>query len=389
MMRRIIIIRYNEISLKGKNRGFFEARLVKNLQHRLQGMAAQVVRRYGRIIIFCENETYIENIISICQKTFGVENFSTGHAVPLTTDIQEITNIAINNLRGQTWKSFGVHVRRSNKAYPVRSMDLSAQIGASCLDAFPDKQVDLKNPDQAVTIEIGSKEIFISGNKISGPGGLPTGTSGRVLCLLSGGIDSPVAAWQLMRRGCKVDFVHMHSAPYASRASIEKVEELAQELAQWQGKTQLFLLPFIDIQKYITLHADSSYGVILYRRHMIRLAERIAKRAKAKALITGESVGQVASQTIENIASVDRVATFPILRPLIGMNKSDIMTMAKSIGTYETSILPHDDCCSLFVPKHPKTKTDIEDVEEQESKLPDIEPLLTDALQRTKRIVLK
>lgn len=267
----------------------------------------------------------------------------------------------------------------------MTSMEVSRDVGEYVLDNTKDKSVKIKNPDLEIMVEIVNQFAYVFAEKLPAPGGLPVGSSGTVVSLLSGGIDSPVASWMLMKRGCEVVFVHFHSVPQTERASVDKVKELAEKLSRWQIKTKIYLVPFLDIQKEIVKETKGDYRVVLYRRFMYRIAEAVARLENAKALVTGEAVGQVASQTLENIAAINDAVTIPILRPLIGMDKNEIIDRAKAIDTYELSIVPHGDCCSLFVPRHPVTKGRIDVAQVEEEKL-NTENLISSALNRTETL---
>jgi thiamine biosynthesis protein ThiI len=267
-------------------------------------------------------------------------------------------------------------------------MDIEREIGLSCCKKFQDKSVNLSQPDRTIFIELVEKWAFVGREKISGSGGLPTGSSGKILALLSGGIDSPVASYQMLRRGCEVDFIHFHSYPYVDEASVSKVKDLAFHLSHWQKTTKLYLIPFLEVQKKIVMETRADYRIILYRRYMFRTAQCLAKKIKAQALVTGESLGQVASQTLENISLIQQVVSLPIFRPLIGYDKNKIITQAKQIKTYELSILPHQDCSSLFVPEHPVTKAQYFLVENEEIKLPQ-ENLINDMLNRLEYVCFR
>ncbi|MFH1314882.1 MAG: tRNA uracil 4-sulfurtransferase ThiI, partial [Candidatus Uhrbacteria bacterium] len=294
-------------------------------------------------------------------------------------DLIQETALELVRSSESDWQTFKVITKRSHKLFPATSMEVSRDVGARVLEQTK-KAVDIHNPDLTIQIEITEKQTYIFTEKIPGAGGLPVGSSGTVVSLLSGGIDSPVASWQLMKRGCQVIFVHFHSAPQTSQEAIDKVQELSELLSPWQIKTKLYLVPFLNIQKEIVKECRGEYRVVLYRRFMYRIAEQIAEQENAKALVTGESVGQVASQTIENIATINDAVTIPILRPLIGLDKIEIIDRAKQIGTYELSILPHEDCCSLFVPRHPVTKSNIGVARKEEGKL-DVDKLITNAIK--------
>jgi thiamine biosynthesis protein ThiI len=282
-------------------------------------------------------------------------------------------------VRGREFKTFRVDARRGDKNFPHNSMEINKRVGA-CLKERCGKPVNLTNPDLTCSIEVVENSAYLYLDRFPGLGGLPSSTGGKVVVLLSGGLDSPVAAWKVMKRGCTAIFVHFHSFPYTTRESQEKAKQLALKLSEYQLRAKLYLVPFADVQRQIMVETPANTRVVLYRRYMMRLAERIAWREKARVLVTGDSIGQVASQTIENIDVVSRAVTMPILRPLIGDDKNEIVEVARRIGTYEISIQPDQDCCSLFVPKHPETRARIEMVEETESKL-NVDDLLKQALR--------
>ncbi len=383
-----ILIHYAEIGLKGKNRALFEQKLVRNIKTALEGCDIKGVRRtFGRIMVELDETRKLDNKITRqLERVFGIASFSP--VVSVKNDFDKIQETALELAQAsKDWKTFKVATKRSQKLFPATSMEVSRDVGAYILENMPDKKVDIKNPDLMVRIEITEKKTHVFTDKIPGGGGLPVGSSGTVVSLLSGGIDSPVASWQLMKRGCQVIFVHFHSAPQTKKAAIDKVEELASILSKWQIKTKVHMVPFLDIQKEIVKECRGEYRVVLYRRFMVKIAERIARKERAGALITGESVGQVASQTIENIAAINDAITIPVLRPLIGDDKNEIIEKAKRIDTYETSIIPHDDCCSLFVPRHPVTKANIAVARSEEGKL-DVIKLIEEAINKTEVIDL-
>jgi thiamine biosynthesis protein ThiI len=271
-------------------------------------------------------------------------------------------------IRGQSFKSFRIDTRRGDKSFPLTSVEINQHVGAYVKERSG-ARVDLENAELTCWIEIVERTALLYTERLPGPGGLPVGTSGKVAVLLSGGIDSPVAAWKMIKRGCTPVFVHFHSFPYTNKESQEKARQIVQVLSNYSLKAKLYLVPFAEIQRHIMVDTPVTTRVILYRRYMMRLAEQIAQREKARVLVTGDSVGQVASQTIENIDVISRAVSMPILRPLVGDDKLEIVEVARRIGTYEISILPDQDCCSLFVPKHPETKADLTDVEKSESRL--------------------
>jgi thiamine biosynthesis protein ThiI len=281
-----------------------------------------------------------------------------------------------------------VFATRSDKSFPIDSQEIAREVGARILSSVPGLSVDVHGPRTRVMIEVGKGCAYVSADREEGAGGLPAGVAGKVVALLSGGIDSPVAAWKLMRRGCRPVFVHFHSYPYVSRESIDKVARLAAKLDAYAGGSTLLLVPIGDAQREITAKADESCRVLLYRRLMFRIAERIARRQGAHALVTGDSVGQVASQTLENIAAVSAAVAIPVFRPLVGDDKEDIVRVARRIGTYPISIEPHDDCCSLFVPQHPATRSDAARLDAEEGKY-DAAALVEDALARAETVAVR
>lgn len=370
MQNRILIVRYDEIALKKGNRRQFEEQLCENLRARMPE-GARVCRRYGRLLVTDVVDARLPESLAQARQTFGVANVSCAVEVP--ADMTAIEAAAVDALRArtQTWETFRVRTTRQDKTFPHSSMEVSRTVGAAILRAIGgDTRVRMKGADAVVLVEVTDRGAFVSAETLAGPGGLPVGVTGRVLCLLSGGIDSPVAAWRMMKRGCIVDFVHFHSAPYTNRASIDKVRELARLLNDWQnGLGTLTEVPFLCAQKAIMQETAAKYRVILYRRAMVRIAQRVAQSTGATALVTGECLAQVASQTLENLAVIEEAATLPMLRPLVGMDKKEIMATARAIGTYDTSVIPHQDCCSLFVPRHPATRSRLADIIRQEARL--------------------
>ncbi|EKD33476.1 MAG: hypothetical protein ACD_76C00021G0005 [uncultured bacterium] len=363
-----LLIHHGEISLKGRNRGMFEQVLINNIKKAISEFSgAEIKKLYGRYIVSIANQGDIEKMISAVSKVFGIENVSPVLKTEMKYEDIVVACVSIAK-EDDSWKSFKIQAKRTDKNFPISSDKLNAELGSEILDAFPDRIVDVHNPDLLIRVEIVDGTTFVYRNKKIGFGGLPVGSSGKALALLSGGIDSPVASWHMMKRGCQVDFVHFHSVPYTSRASVEKVKELAKILQKWEPKACLYLVPFAEIQKAIVKEARSDLRVVLYRRAMLKIAERIANKIGALALITGDSLGQVASQTLENIQTISDVCSITILRPLIGNNKSEIIEDAKTIGTYDVSIEPHEDCCSLFMPRNPATKTSVKSARAEEAR---------------------
>jgi len=309
---------------------------------------------------------------------FGVANFS--FAVKSTQDMEQIKKSALSLLENSDFESFRITTKRSNKNFPLTSPEVSAEVGAYILDHLKDKEVDLEDYDINCFIEIVGGDTFLFLNKFSGPGGLPVGVSSKAVSLISGGIDSPVASFFGMKRGTKIIFVHFHAFPYTSKGSIEKVKKLVRILNQFQFHSRLYLIPFGEIQKKIALNAAERLRIILYRRMMTRIASRITKKENAQALLTGESVGQVSSQTLENMRAVADAADYPFLRPLVSFDKQEVIQKAKQIGTYQVSIEPYEDTCSRFQPDHPETRARLEQVRKEEQQL-SIEFLIQQALQ--------
>ena len=362
-----IIAHYQEIALKGKNRPMFVNKLLDNLRHATKGTGVDHAKdQGGRVILSLASDAREDLVKERVSKVFGIANFALGYRT--SNDVEVLKEAVLRHIRDKSFKSFRITTKRGYKEYPLTSMDVDRLIGAHIREATGAK-VDLTHPELTIFVEVLAKEAFIYTEKFQGQGGLPVGTSGKVACLLSGGIDSPVAAYRMMKRGCSVFFVHFHSYPYLSKMSQEKVGDIAEILNQYQRSSKLFLIPFGDIQKEIVLQAPAKYRVVLYRRMMVRITEAIAKREKALALVTGESLGQVASQTLENIRTIENAVTLPVLRPLIGMDKGEIIGQAKDIGTYDISIIPDQDCCQLFIPKNPAVRTTIEEIERVEKAL--------------------
>jgi thiamine biosynthesis protein ThiI len=363
-----IVVHYQELALKGKNRPWFIARLVRNLRRAVADLDVTAVRALmGRIELVLGPKAVPEAVGERIGRVFGVANYSFAGRAPLDLDV--IASAILRDLGERTCRSFRVSARRADKRYPLTSPQIEREVGGRIKDARG-WHVDLDDPELTIHVEFLTNDAFYFFGKERGAGGLPTGTAGRVACLLSGGIDSPVAAHRMMKRGCAVTFVHFHSYPILSRASQEKARELVHLLTRWQQQSRLYLVPFGDLQQQVVLGVPGPMRVVIYRRLMLRIAERIARTRGAQALVTGDAVGQVASQTLENLAVVGRVATLPLFRPLIGMDKDEITAEATKIGTYPISIIPDQDCCTLFTPRNPLTRARLADVEAAEQALP-------------------
>lgn len=363
-----IVLHYQEIALKGHNRPWFISRLVRNLKDTTAGLGVTDVRALmGRIELVLGEDADWKAVRDRVSHVFGVANFANAGTAPL--DIDAIAARILEDLGDRQTDTFRVSARRADKRFPMTSPEIEREVGGRIKQA-KGWRVDLANPGMTIHVEALTDHAFYFFGKEPGAGGLPVGVSGRVACLLSGGIDSPVAAWRMMRRGCRVTFVHFHSYPILSRASQEKARELVRLLTRFQLRSTLLLVPFGEIQQQVILSVAPPLRVVIYRRLMMRIAGRLARTSRAHALITGEVVGQVASQTIENMTTINAAATMPIFRPLIGMDKEEITAEAIRLGSYPISIIPDQDCCTLFTPKHPATRARRIDVERAEATLP-------------------
>ena len=368
-----VLVRYHEIALKKGNRAYFTELLKKNLLAAVKDLGAKEIRSLpARLLLTFKNDVPAATLIERMSTVFGVANFSIVERT--ARDIDALRGRILESLNGGRFQSFRIETQRGDKTFPLTSPEINRQLGAAVQEKSG-ARVDLENAEFTVTVEILPHDAFFGFNKIAGAGGLPVGSSGRVAALISGGFDSPVAAYRMMQRGCRIIFVHFHSVPYQDKTSQEKVRQLVQLLTRHQFTSRLYMVPFGEIQRQIVATVARPLRVVLYRRMMLRIAEAIARQEKAKALITGESLGQVASQTLDNMAVIQQAARLPILRPLVGMDKQEIIDQARRIGTFEVSSIPDQDCCQLFVPKHPATKARFIDVEEDETKL-DVKDLL-------------
>src|SRR3954470_14090684 len=362
-----IVIHYKELALKGKNRPWFIQLLVRNLKTALAGLHVASVRSaMGRIELELRPDSPWEEVRERLGRIFGIANFS--HASHGPQDFRALADKILAEVGDMTPASFRVSATRSDKRLPFTSPQVEREIGGMIWEAKQWK-VDLSNPALTIHIEMLPAEAFYFLGKEPGAGGMPTGTGGRVACLLSGGIDSPVAAYRMMRRGCRVQLIHFHSYPILSRASQEKVREITALLTKHQLRSRLTLVPFGELQQQVVLGVPPELRVVIYRRLMLRIAEHLAKKGGAQALVTGEVVGQVASQTLENMTAIARATTLEILRPLVGMDKDEITSEAERIGTYPISIIPDQDCCTLFTPRHPVTRVRLADAEAAEQAL--------------------
>ena len=360
-----VLIRYHEIALKKGNRAYFTELLKRNILSAVKDLGAKEIRSLpARLLLAFKKDVDQETVIRRISSVFGVANFSLVETT--ARDIEALRARILEALNGTRFESFRIETQRGDKTFPLNSPEINRRLGAAVKEKSA-ARVDLTHPELTVFVEILPRDAFFGFNKIAGAGGLPVGASGRVVSLISGGIDSPVAAYRMLQRGCRLIFVHFHSAPYLDKTSQEKVRQLVTALTRHQFQSRLYMVPFGEIQRQIVAAVNRPLRVILYRRMMLRIAEGLARKEKAKALVTGESLGQVASQTLENMAVIQQVAALPILRPLVGMDKQEIIDQARRIGTFEISSIPDQDCCQLFVPKHPATKARFDEVEDAES----------------------
>ncbi|WAM32979.1 tRNA uracil 4-sulfurtransferase ThiI [Caldicellulosiruptor morganii] len=387
-----ILIRYGELALKGLNRPFFEKRLIKNIRKKLKNIEnISIKKEQGRIFIENLSEDHFNFAIERLKKVFGLVGFTICEVAE--KEIEAIKsadlNAALNEIK-KGKRTFKVETKRADKTFKLTSLEISRLVGAHLLKNLADMYglvVDVHNPDFEVKIEIRDK-AYVYSSEEKGIGGMPLGTGGKAHLLLSGGIDSPVAGFMIAKRGVEIEAVHFYSFPYTGEKAKEKVIDLCKVLAQFTDKLKLYIVPFIEIQTTIYEKCDEKYLTIIMRRFMMRIAERIAKLNGGMALVTGESIGQVASQTMESIICTNAAVSVPVLRPLVGMDKKEIIRIAKNIGTYDISILPYEDCCTVFVPKHPKTKPRLEEVIKEEEKL-DIQLLIENAISNTEWMVIE
>ena len=388
-MHEIILCKLGEIVLKGLNRHSFEMKLMSNIRRRTQ--------RYGKFKIYSRQSTiYVEPAeetcdldaaYDACKKVFGI--IAIARAVPCAKEKEAIFNTAKEYLAPALLaaKSFKVESKRSDKSFPMGSIQLSQWVGGALHDAFPHLIVDVHDPELTVHLEVREDAAYVHGPAEAAAGGLPIGMGGHAVSLLSGGIDSPVSSYMIAKRGVQLELLHFASPPYTSEQAREKVLQLAQELTVWCGRLTVHVVPFTEIQEEIRRKCPEDHFTLIMRRFMMRLGDRLAHELACKAIVTGESLGQVASQTIQALVVSDDVATLPVLRPLIGMDKEEIVRIARHVGTFDTSILPYEDCCTVFTPRHPKTKPNLEEVREYEAAL-DIDALCDRALAGRKMIRL-
>ena len=383
-MKEIILIKNGELALKGLNRSTFEDILIKNIRKRIKHLGEFEYRKEQSTVAVIPIDDYIDmdEVSDRISRVFGIAAYS--RALQVEKDMDVILENAPKYLAEQlkNAKTFKVEGKRSDKKFPLKSPEISAEVGGTILSAFPHLKVDVKNPELLVTIEIREKFAFIRGNQTKGAGGMPTGTAGKSSILISGGIDSPVAAYMMAKRGLVLNAIHFASPPYTSPQSEEKVHNLLRQVSRYSGNITLFTVGFTEIQEEIRDKCPEDLFTLIMRRFMMRISQRIAEKEESKALITGESLGQVASQTLNALACTDAVVSMPVFRPLIGLDKDEIITVSRKIDTFDISIEPYEDCCTVFTPKHPKTKPQISVLENAEKAL-DVEALIDRAIENT------
>ena len=378
----MLLLKLGEVVLKGLNRRSFEDKLVKTVRHRMKACGSfQVYVRQSTIYVEPQKDDCdMEAAYKAAKQIFGVVTIA--RAVPCEKDINAIVETAKTYLADEfaAARTFKVESKRADKMFHLNSIQISQAVGGELAEAFPHVAVDVHKPDLTVYVEIREKAAYVHAPSVAGAGGLPVGTGGRAVSLLSGGLDSPVSSWMIARRGVELEMVHFESPPYTSQQAQDKVIQLAQDLTPYCGRLLIHVIPFTKIQEEIRKNCPEEYFTLIMRRFMMRIAEAVAKKAGAHALVTGESLGQVASQTMMALGVTEDVTPMPVLRPLIGTDKVEIIRIAREIGTYETSILPYEDCCTVFTPRHPAIRPDIEAVREAESVL-DIDGLMAEALE--------
>ena len=387
------LIKYAEIAIKGKNRYLFENALVRQMEFALAKVDGEfrITKEKGRVYVNCLSEYDYEELTTALQRVFGIVGICPV-VVKKDTGFEDLA-LAVLEYMKEKYPDFSgtfkVHTRRVRKTYPMESMEVSAELGGRILDAFPKARVDVHHPELMLHVEIRDK-IYLYSETIPGPGGMPVGTNGKAMLLLSGGIDSPVAGYMIAKRGVQIDAVYFHAPPYTSERAKQKVVDLARLVARYSGPIRLHVVNFTDIQLYIYDQCPHDELTIIMRRYMMRIAEHFAKESGCLGLITGESIGQVASQTMQSLAATNEVCTIPVYRPVIGFDKQEIVDIANKIETYETSVLPYEDCCTIFVAKHPVTKPNLKSIRHSEWKLEEkIQDLVEEAIRTTEVIVVE
>lgn len=383
-MKEIILVKNGELALKGLNRSTFEDILVKNIRRRLHDLGKFSYQKSQSTIMIepLDDNIDLEEAAERLSKVFGIAGFS--RAAVAEKNMEEILKIAGEYLEEQLLdiNTFKVEAKRSDKHFPLKSPEICREVGGYLLEKFPHLTVDVHNPEIVVNIEVRDKFVYIRGNQIKGAGGMPVGTGGKVALLVSGGIDSPVAGWMMAKRGLELIAIHFAAPPYTSQRAEEKVKMLVKKVSNYSGRVKLFIVPFTKFQEQIKDNCPEELFTLIMRRAMMRIAEKIALNEDCPALVTGESVGQVASQTLYALGCTDNAVNIPVFRPCIGMDKDEIITIARKIDTFETSILPYEDCCTVFTPRHPRTRPQLKYIELAEKEL-DYENLINEAVENT------
>ena len=378
----VIMAKYGEIALKGLNRSNFENLLIRNIKRRLKNAGDfEVTRRQSTIYIEpLKDSADLDLAVKRVCNVFGIAAVQRSGVFP--KDMNEIVKQGVPYLKEALSKarSFKVEAKRSDKSFPFTSPQIQQELGGALSDAYPHLVTDVHNPDITVMVEIRDKGAYVNAEKLQAVGGMPVGSNGEAMLLLSGGIDSPVAAYMMAKRGLRVDAIHFQSPPYTSERALMKVETLCEKLTEYCGDIRFYCVPFTEIQEALRDNCDGDYFTVIMRRLMLKITNEVCRKKHCSAIITGESVGQVAGQTLAAIGCTDKAADFPVLRPLVGMDKKEIVEIARKIDTFETSILPYEDCCTVFTPKHPKTKPLLKDVEAEEAKF-DFQPLIDKAIE--------
>lgn len=390
-MKEIILVKNGELALKGLNRSSFEDILIKNMKRRLNDLGKfEFTKSQSTIMVDpVDDDIDLDDAVDIVSRVFGIAALS--RACVCEKDFEDIKATALSYLKDELEdaKTFKVEAKRSDKKFPMKSPEICRELGGFLLSKFHNLSVDVHNPDIIVTVEVRDKYAFVRGNNIKGAGGMPTGTSGRAGILISGGIDSPVAAYMMAKRGIELCAIHFASPPYTSELAEMKVMELLKKVARYSGVITTYVVPFTKIQEAIRDLCPEEYFTIIMRRIMMMISEKLAVHQNCSALITGESVGQVASQTMYALACTDCAVNMPVFRPCIGMDKEEIIAISRKIDTFQTSIQPYEDCCTVFTPKHPKTKPRLEDVIKAEADIENLDELMNEAIQNVKKVIIK
>lgn len=390
-MKEIILVKNGELALKGLNRSSFEDILIKNMKRRLNDLGSfEFTKSQSTIMVDpLDDDIDLDDAVDIVSRVFGIAALS--RACICEKDFEDIKATALRYLKDELEdaKTFKVEAKRSDKKFPMKSPEICRELGGFLLSEFHNLSVDVHNPDITVTVEVRDKYAFVRGNNIKGAGGMPTGTSGRAGILISGGIDSPVAAYMMAKRGIELCAIHFASPPYTSELAEMKVMELLKKVARYSGVITTYVVPFTKIQEAIRDLCPEEYFTIIMRRIMMMISEKLAVHQNCSALITGESVGQVASQTMYALACTDCAVNMPVFRPCIGMDKEEIIAISRKIDTFQTSIQPYEDCCTVFTPKHPKTKPHLDDVIKAEANIKNLEDLMNEAIQNVKKVIIK